>query len=323
MKETWAVALAGGGGTRLRKMTTNGHGIVIPKQYCSLAHSSCLLQDALSRAASVALPSHVCTVVAAQHRQWWSKAVAGLNEANVFVQPQNKGTAFGILLALLLLERRNADATLLLLPADHYFRDEEAITRALRVAGNLAGENTSSIYLLGADPDSPDPELGYIHPAQGMTDKPAPIVGFTEKPSIGFARELISLGALWNLFILAGSVNALLQLFAREHADAVSRMRESLAHSAAGHPQSLENFYEGITPLDFSQDILEAQANRLQVIRVQHSGWTDLGTPRRVEATLRSIANRAGMRAERGPRSAPLFLDLGSQYTDTATQWTK
>jgi mannose-1-phosphate guanylyltransferase len=313
LMETWAVVLAGGQGTRLRRMTTNRQGIVIPKQYCSLERSSCLLQDALTRAGSVAMRSHICTVVAAQHRQWWTSAVTGLNESNVFVQAQNKGTALGILLALLMIEMRNPEAALTLLPADHYFRDEESIVRAMRVAGNLAGANTFSTYLLGTDPESPDPELGYILPAELMDDKPASIAGFTEKPNKDFAQELISLGALWNLFILAGSVTALLRLFAEDHADMVAEMRDALKRKVAGRPDSLDEFYEGIEPVDFSRDILEVQANRLQVIRVPHCGWTDLGTPKRVEATVRGIVARAGVQRERSARSAPLFFDLGSQ----------
>ncbi len=313
--DTWAVVLAGGEGTRLRKITTNRQGIVIPKQYCSLERSSCLLQDALKRAGSVAMPSHVCTVVAAQHRQWWASAVSGLNKMNVFVQPHNKGTAFGILLALLSLEKRNPDATLILLPADHYFRDEESITRVLRIAANLAGANASATYLLGADPESPDSELGYILPADKVVEKPAPISGFIEKPNQEWARELISLGALWNLFILVGSVKALLQLFAEERADAVCEMREILRSDAAGQAESLRHFYDRIEPIDFSQDILELQANRLQVLRVPDCGWTDLGTPKRVEATVRRLVTRANVRKEGSAPHAPLFFDLGSQYS--------
>jgi mannose-1-phosphate guanylyltransferase len=260
------------------------------------------------------MPSHVCTVVAAQHRQWWT-SVTDLNESNVFVQPQNKGTAFGILLALLTLEMRNPHATLVLLPADHYFRDEGSITRALRIACNLAGANPSSTYLLGADPETADPGLGYILPGEKVVDKPAPIAGFTEKPNTDFAKELISSGALWNLFILVGSVNALLRLFVEGHADAVSEMREALQCSMAGHSGSLDRFYEKIEPIDFSKDILEIRANLLQVLRVPHCGWTDLGTPKRVEATIRSMAARKGMRRALADRSVPLFFDLGSAYS--------
>jgi mannose-1-phosphate guanylyltransferase len=315
MADTWAVILAGGEGSRLRKITTTREGLVIPKQYCSLERSSCLLQDAVSRAGSVALPSHICTVVAAQHRRWWPSALAALNESNVFVQPQNRGTALGILLAVLTLEMRNPAATIALLPADHYFRDEEAITRVIRVAGNLASANSASTYLIGAEPASADPELGYILPAERVVDRPALITGFKEKPNAEHARELIALGALWNLFIVVGSVSALLELFTEEYADAVCGMREALKQRAAGQHDAVEKLYESIGPIDFSRDILEIQAHRLHVVRVPHCGWTDLGTPQRVEATIRSIGGGARLAPGRRTRSVPLFFNLGAHYS--------
>jgi mannose-1-phosphate guanylyltransferase len=315
MVDTWGVILAGGEGSRLRKITTNREGLVIPKQYCSLERSSCLLQDAVARAGTVALPSHICTVVAAQHRRWWMSALTALNESNVFVQPQNRGTALGVLLAVLTLEMRNPAATIVLLPADHYFRDEEAITRVLRVAGNLASANSASTYLIGAEPASADPELGYILPTERVVDRPGLIAGFREKPNAEYARELIALGALWNLFIVVGSVSALLGLFMEEHAEVVRGMRGALKQRAAGLCNAVETFYERIEPIDFSGDILEVQASRLHVVRVPHCGWTDLGTPQRVEATIRSIGGGAGLANGRRTRSVPLFFDLGAHYS--------
>jgi mannose-1-phosphate guanylyltransferase len=312
MAETWAVVLAGGEGSRLKKLTTNSQGLVIPKQYCSLERSPCLLQDAIGRAGSIALSSHICAVVASQHRRWWTSAVAELNEANVFSQPQNKGTGVGILLALLMLERRNPSATLVLLPADHYFRDEEAISRRLRVAANLACANKDAMYLLGAEPLSPDPELGYILPTERVLDKPTGITGFKEKPTFEHAQELMALGALWNLFILVGSVRALLQLFDEEHAELVREMRGALDDGATGQRDVLDGLYEGMNPVDFSRDFLEVQANRLQVLRVPHCGWTNLGTPQRVAATLRSMGSNIDSAVAQLPRDAPLFFDLGA-----------
>ena len=314
MAETWSVVLAGGEGSRLRTLTTTREGLVIPKQYCSINRSSCLLQDALKRAATVAMPSHVCTVVADQHRRWWTSAIAGLNESNVFVQNRNRGTAYGILLALLKLEMRNPSAIVTFLPADHYFRDEEAITRVLRIAGNLASANTHATYLLGADPERADPELGYILPAEKVLDKPAEIVGFTEKPTTDHARELLSVGALWNLSILVGSLGALLELFEEDYAERLGQMREALNCRVAGDRQSLDTFYGAIAPSDFSHDVLEVQATRLQVLRVPNCGWTDLGTPQRVEATVRSMGvNGDSVRPHIGT-DAPLFFDLGGQH---------
>jgi mannose-1-phosphate guanylyltransferase len=168
---------------------------------------------------------------------------------------------------------------------------------------------------MGAEPESPDTELGYILPAERLLDKPAAIIGFTEKPSIHYARELLSLGALWNLFILVGSVGALLELFEEDYPDAVSQMNEALGSEAAGNRESVGKLYEAMAPIDFSRDILEVQATRLQVVRVSHCGWTDLGTPQRVEATVRSMVRSAGVARERQRLSTPLFFDLSTQYS--------
>jgi mannose-1-phosphate guanylyltransferase len=310
--ESWAVVLAGGDGSRLSTITKNPEGLIVPKQYCSLGRSTCLLQDALMRARSVSLPSHVCAVVAAQHQRWWNSAVLELDESNIFVQPCNKGTGRGILLALLTLEMRNPAATIALLPADHYFRDEGTVSRALRVAGNLACANPGSTYLMGAQPASADPELGYILPAARVLDTPTRIAGFKEKPNPDHAEELVALGALWNLFILVGSISGLLALFSEDHADAVLQMREALKEQAAGHRDAVARLYEKIQPIDFSRDVLETQADRLQVIRVPRCGWTDLGTPTRVEATLRSIGVRANSARIRKAQGTPLFFDLSA-----------
>ena len=195
MANGWAVVMAGGDGARLRTLTTTQDGVVIPKQYCSLGGSDCLLQAAVKRAQRVVTPAHVCSVVASQHRRWWSTALSPSSEANIFVQPQNKGTGYGIMLALLKLERINPAAIVTLLPADHYFKDEAQIVRVLRSAANMASEDRN-IYLLGTEPEGPDGELGYILPA-GLVPRngAADVVGFTEKPEPSYARELIRLGA--------------------------------------------------------------------------------------------------------------------------------
>jgi hypothetical protein len=99
---TWAVVLAGGDGSRLREITRTAAREAVPKQFCSLLRKTCLLEDAIRRAQAVASVQHICSVVAEQHRRWWSGALDSVPEHNIFTQPKNCGTAHGILLALLL-----------------------------------------------------------------------------------------------------------------------------------------------------------------------------------------------------------------------------
>jgi mannose-1-phosphate guanylyltransferase len=204
--DTWAVVLAGGEGSRLREMTTTAMGEAIHKQFCSLQRETCLLEDAMQRAQAIVTPQHICTAVANQHRRWWSSTLNPLPAKNIFVQPENRGTAHGVLLALLQIERRASNVVVVLLPADHYLSDETTMARSLRMAANLAAENEGLVYLLAAEPDRADAELGYIVPSDQRSDAAAGVVRFAEKANVEQARTLIEDGALWNTFILAGSM---------------------------------------------------------------------------------------------------------------------
>ena len=125
--------MAGGDGTRLKELTTTPSGRTIPKQFCSFHGESSLLEDAIGRAAKVAMPQYICSVVAAKHRRWWPDSLRALPQQNVLVQPCNRGTAHGILFALLQIQMRAPDSIVLMLPADHYVGDEATLARALRI----------------------------------------------------------------------------------------------------------------------------------------------------------------------------------------------
>jgi mannose-1-phosphate guanylyltransferase len=310
LSRPWAVVLAGGEGSRLARLTQTSDGVVIPKQFCSLMKTSCLLQDAIERARSVAPTPQVCAVVGAQHRRWWTEALGNIVPANIFVQPENRGTGYGVLLALLQLEAANPDARVMFLPADHYFRDEDTITRTLRLAAYLITANPEATYLFGTEPDSADTELGYIVPVQTARSLAAEVARFAEKPALDEARALVLSGALWNLFILGGTVRAMLKLFNQDYAGAVSAMRAALARDRRATAKgALAELYADLTPFDFSHEILQHQTAPLRVIRVPPCGWTDLGTPHRVALTVRDIAIQSS-KGNSLPES-PLFFDLG------------
>ena len=299
--DAWALVLAAGEGSRLRSLTRNEQGVAVPKQFCSLQGGPCLLQEALQRAASVAPLERICSVVAEQHRRWWTPLLSYLPEQNVISQPQNRGTAFGILLPLLRIVERDPDATVVLLPADHYLRDEEVMTRALHRAAALAHADPGSIYLLGVEPDEPDTELGYILPTSGGRDDPAGVQRFIEKPNVTRARVLLEKGALWNVFIMAASARTLLSLFDSRFAATIAAMR-----GFEGAP--LDSIYQNLRTLDFSRDVLQGRESLLKVITVPNCGWTDLGTPERVGRILESLQDSTT------PPYFPAHVSLADQF---------
>ncbi|MHB8477611.1 MAG: sugar phosphate nucleotidyltransferase [Steroidobacteraceae bacterium] len=136
-------------------------------------------------------------VVAAQHRWCWEWQLASMPTANVFVQPQDRGTAHGVLLALLQLHARDPHATVLMLPADHYVTSEALFASSLRDMTDFASRTAEAIYLLGAEPGGPDTELGYIVPTHRYDDGPAQMLSFVEKPDALQARHLSATLPRW------------------------------------------------------------------------------------------------------------------------------
>lgn len=310
----WALILAAGEGSRLRGLTTTPGGLSIPKQFCSLRGGASLLEEALSRAASVTQRRHMVTVVAAQHRRWWEAPLWSAESENVIVQPENKGTAPGILLPLLHIVRRDPIATVVVLPSDHFVHKESVLARGLKQATRLARIDREHVYLLGLVPDEIDPELGYILPEDRTAMAAGPVRQFIEKPSVDVARDLVRDGALWNVFILATSARALLGLYTARYPSLVADMRRAVEQDgndtrAANEARAL---YPLLPSLDFSRDVLQGQESRLRVLAVPACGWSDLGTPRRVADTLSRIVAKSNPTRDAGHTA---YLNLAAQHS--------
>ncbi len=310
----WAIVLAAGEGSRLRTLTTTANGTAIPKQFCSLRGGPSLLQEALLRAQVVAPRERICPIVAVQHRRWWEGPLCPLPADNVIVQPDNRGTANGILLPLLHILERDPLANIVLLPSDHHVRDEAVLARALRQAAAQLRSRQSDLLLLGLEPEEADPELGYIVPGLRAGHCTFQVVRFVEKPHAALARQLIEQGALWNAFIVAATGRALLRMFERKCADIVLKMRRVVQHDRLDLLDGIATagLYDRLPTLDFSRDIVEGQEASLQVLAVPPCGWSDLGTLKRVAETLRRIPRDD--RPLYDSLNAAAHLNLASQH---------
>ena len=202
----WTLILAGGDGSRLSSLTTTSTGQCVPKQYCSLQGGASLLHETIRRALAVSPPQQICAVVAEQHRQWWQQALWPIQENNILVQPMNKGTANGMLLALLHILDADPNANIVLLPADHHLKDEMALRESIQSALSSLRTYPDKIMLLGIEPDEADSELGYIMPDTRTRLRPQPVMTFVEKPGVQEAQQLINEGALWNSFIVVTQI---------------------------------------------------------------------------------------------------------------------
>ena len=209
----WALVLAAGEGSRLQALTMTASGVAVPKQFCSLGGDTSLLNCAIRRAQAIAPPERTCAVVADHHRRWWQALPLDIPADNLILQPRNRGTANGILLPLLHIVHRDPDAAMLVLPSDHYVRDESVLASSLQRAMAELQREQGNLILLGITPDEPDPELGYIVGQGADGSATRAVAEFVEKPSAVTARALIARGAVWNSFIFAATGRTLLRTF--------------------------------------------------------------------------------------------------------------
>jgi mannose-1-phosphate guanylyltransferase len=306
----WVLILAGGDGTRLRQLATRD-GQAVPKQYCSLAGGQTLLDDAIARSQRVVPKERICVIVSEPHRRWWSALLKDLSKDNVIVQPRNHGTGIGLLYATLHITARDPDAVMLALPADHFVGDEETLGRSLRAALDSAGRDPEHVMLLGIEPDRIDSELGYIAPGPSVRSGVRRVQEFVEKPDEVTAARLIQRGALWNTFILAAAVRAMANLFFPRYAFAALEM-QTVALSSSGKRRdraAVVDLYERLPVVDFSHDVLATCRDELRLLHLPKCGWNDLGTPRRVAQTLRSLPFEHPSRQGRAP-----FINLAAQH---------
>lgn len=304
----WALILAGGEGSRLQSLTTTPAGIAIPKQFCSFGCEASLLHDALRRAQTVTAAAHTCAVVSEHHRSWWQAMDLRIPNSNIIRQPFNRGTAIGILLPLLHILHRDPEAGLLVLPSDHFVRDEAVLAQSLRAAMDQTRERPEQIVMLGISPEEADPELGYIVSDSDDTDELRSVSEFVEKPTAALAHALIARGGVWNSFIFAVHGKTLLRAFEQHCADLVAQMWAIVsAPDFLTHPADLTALYERAPTLDFSRDILQRSPELLRVLTVPPCGWSDLGTPRRVSEALHRFPPRQARSRNAGHAA---FLDL-------------
>ena len=223
---------------------------------------------------------------------WWQsenstgssgRTLADVPRHNILVQPENRGTAAGVLRALVEIQSRDSTtAPVVLLPSDHYVEDEHVLHGALAAAIRAACHGDPPVVLLGISPAGQEAGYGWILPESSASF--ARVRRFVEKPPAPRVGEMIRDGALINSFILAARVHVLLALIGRVFPD-VLRAFQRLAHEPEGAP-AVRRLYEGLPSMDLSRDVLQRATAYLSVVRVPPCGWSDLGTPERLRQFL-------------------------------------
>jgi mannose-1-phosphate guanylyltransferase len=289
----WAIVLAGGEGRRLRSLTRRVHGEDRPKQYAVLAGHRSLLRQTLDRVAMTIPPERTVVVTLADHARYLTAALAGGPVPHVLAQPEDRGTAAGVLFPAHWVAARDPRATVVVFPSDHYIADEAAFMLHVGAVAAHVRQHPEWMVLLGAQPTEPETEYGWIEPGErvGWTAR-GPLYRirrFQEKPSPETARRLLAIGCLWNTLVLTTGVSALIAAGRECVPDLHERLVRIAAFAGTEHEAwAVRQAYALAPTANFSRSVLQLCPRPLAVTKMAGLTWCDLGTPARVVKTLAS-----------------------------------
>jgi len=291
----WTLALAGGEGVRLAEYVQRRFGQRLPKQYCCLLGSRSMLQHTLDRMNKLTPASRTITVIGQNHHDMAMPQLTGRCD-HVFRQPSARDTGMALYVALAMIKRWTPNAIVTITPTDHYVAPASKYIEQVRAARGVAARIRDKVVILGATPNEPDPELGYLSLGESLTEVPQvkAVTGFVEKPSVQLASELRQAGALWNTMVTCGTVEALWELGRATEPQLLDILESFVPLVGTDDEQdAIEYIYRAYLPVSFSRDMLERAPERLAAMEMQDVEWSDWGRPERIETVLALRRSRA------------------------------
>jgi mannose-1-phosphate guanylyltransferase/mannose-6-phosphate isomerase len=188
------VILSGGAGTRLWPLSRE----MYPKQLLALAGKMTMLQDTAMRLAGIAGAQPPIIVCNEAHRFTVAEQIRnlGMKASAILLEPAGRNTAPAVALAALKARQLDAEAIIVVAPADHVIRDARVFQAAAETAAELAADGQLVTFGIVAH----QPETGYGYIRRGEGPGPAyPVAQFIEKPPLDLATQFVASGDYyWN-----------------------------------------------------------------------------------------------------------------------------
>jgi mannose-1-phosphate guanylyltransferase len=277
MQHTYAVIMAGGGGTRLWPISRKKH----PKHVLPLLGERTLFQNALDRLEGFIPVERILVVTTSSQAEELEKQAPNLSSANFLIEPQPRGTASVIGLAASVLKKRDPEAVMLVLTSDHFIRNDNQFRLVMRVAVQVARKDY--LVTLGITPTFPATGYGYIKRGAALPEKfdhsVYRVLKFIEKPDEVKARELLASGeASWNSGMFIWHVDRILDEFTRQMPELKGALdRIGAVWGTSEQNAILVSEWSRLKPETIDYGIMEHAAN-VAVLPASGLEWSDVGS---------------------------------------------
>ena len=283
----YGLIMAGGAGSRLWPRSRRG----LPKQFLPLLSDRTMLQETADRIAPIVDAASIMVVTG---REYVELAVAQLPNvplANIIAEPSGRGTAPAIGLGAIEISRRDPQATMAVLSADHMIRKAHAFRLALKAAEEVAQQGY--LVTLGIAPDAPHTGYGYIERGQSIGQhhgfEAFEVARFVEKPDRATAEAYIAGGGYsWNAGIFVWRVDLIMEAIQTHLPDLHEQLHAIAAAGGPGLPDAFTEVWGDVANVTIDYGVME-RAAKVAIIPVD-IGWSDVGDWN----TLTALANDGG-----------------------------
>ncbi len=193
----WAVIMAGGSGERFWPKSRQKK----PKQLLAISSQRTLIQCTQDRLRGWIPSSRVLIITQALHRDAVLEQVSEIPPENVIAEPVGRNTAPCIALAALLIRKKDPNATLIVLPADHVIHDTDQFQKSLQASADFLELHSEILMTFGIHPTYPATGYGYLQVGEEISGNPLirKVTRFVEKPNTFLAQEYLKSGEyFWN-----------------------------------------------------------------------------------------------------------------------------
>ncbi len=276
MEHYYALIMAGGGGTRLWPMSRQE----TPKQLLPLVEDASMFATSVERLAPLFSPEQIYVVTGRKYLKQLREHAPQLPPENFIVEPFAKETGPAAALGITVIRKRDPEATIAILTADHHISKKDKFRDVLKAAYDLAQKGY--IATLGISPSYPATGFGYIRQGDLISkidDFDCFVaLGFTEKPDIEKATTFLASGQYtWNSGMFIWKAEQAMNEFKRQQPKMYEQFME-LAPTVDTHDYAhkLEEVWENIEKISIDYAVMEG-AEMMAVIPAEF-GWNDVGS---------------------------------------------
>lgn len=274
--------MAGGQGTRFWPKSRNR----LPKQFLRVIGDNTMIQSTVRRVESIVPYQNILIATNIKQAKIVYEQLPFLPTANVISEPIGRNTAPCIGLAALIVQQRSRDGIMLVLPSDHWIKDEQKFCTELKIAAVRAADK-KTLILIGIKPTYPETGYGYIQ----YSKKVALVSGyeiyqikkFREKPEIAQAKKFIKCGNyLWNggIFVWkAATILEEIQKYLPELHKGLLKIKACLGTERG--QKEINKIFKALQPESIDYGVME-KTKRAEII-VSQAGWSDVGSWKSLE----------------------------------------